>query len=86
VRVRRLYDWKDEISREHGISQTLYYRWWDRFLAGGKKGLANGHRDDQAHQTEIEKLKIIGKQAIQIEILKKPRSCSGQSDGGTGGE
>jgi hypothetical protein len=33
--------------------------------------------DDNAYKAEIEKLqKIIGKQAIQIEILKKPWSCS----------
>jgi transposase-like protein len=67
-----------EICREHGISQTLYYRWRDKFLEGGKKGLANGHRDDQAHRAEIEKLqKIIGKQAIQIEILKKTAELLG---------
>jgi len=61
-----------EICREHGISQTLYYRWRDKFLEGGKKGLANGYRDDSVYRAEIEKLqKIIGKQTIQIEILKK---------------
>jgi len=27
-----------EICREHKISQTLYYRWRDRFLESGKKG------------------------------------------------
>lgn len=61
-----------EVCREHRISQTLYYRWRDKFSEAGKKGLANGASDGNAHKAEIEKLqKIIGKQAIQIEILKK---------------
>ncbi len=61
-----------EICREHQISQTLYYRWRDKFLEAGKKGLINGAGDDNVYKSELEKLqKIIGKQAIQIEILKK---------------
>lgn len=61
-----------EICREHQISQTLYYRWRDRFLESGKKGLMNGSGDDNAYRVEIERLqRIIGKQTIQIEILKK---------------
>ena len=71
-----------EICREHKISQTLYYRWRDKFLEGGKKALGNGGGDESVYKAEIEKLqKIIGKQAIQIEILKKRRSFSGQSKG-----
>jgi len=67
-----------DICREHRISQTLYYRWRDRFLEGGKKGLANGVSDDAAYKAEIERLqKIIGKQAIQIEILKKTEELFG---------
>lgn len=61
-----------EICREHRISQTLYYRWRDKFLEGGKKALVNGASDENAYKAEIEKLqKLIGKQTIQIEILKK---------------
>jgi len=72
-----------EICREHPISQTLYYRWRDKFLEGGKRALVNGALDENAHKAEIERLqKIIGKQAIQIEILKKPRSYSGKGRGG----
>jgi len=67
-----------EICRQHRISQTLYYRWRDKFLEGGKKGLVNGAGDDNAYKAEIEKLqKIIGKQAIQIEILKKTAELFG---------
>ena len=67
-----------EICRQHRISQTLYYRWRDKFLEGGKKGLINGAGDDNAYKAEIEKLqKIIGKQTIQIEILKKTAELFG---------
>jgi transposase len=62
-----------EICREHQISQNLFYRWRDRFLEGGQKGLGPGTRDEaKALQVEIEKLqKIIGRQTIAIESLKK---------------
>jgi transposase-like protein len=68
-----------DICREHQISQTLYYRWRDKFLEAGKRGLVNGASDDNAYKAEIEKLqKIIGKQAIQIEILKKTEELFGR--------
>jgi transposase-like protein len=52
-----------EICREHQISQTLYYRWRNRFLEAGQKGLGIGNLDEtKALQVEIEKLeKIIGR-------------------------
>ena len=61
-----------EICRQHGISQNQYYLWRDQFLAGAQERLA-GRRpapgSDQAKIKELERL--IGRQAIQIEILKK---------------
>jgi len=65
-----------EICREHQISQTLYYRWRDRFLEAGQKGLSNGGgENEKALQAQIEKLeKIIGRQTIAIEALKKLKS------------
>lgn len=62
-----------EICRENGLSQTMYYKWRDAFLEGGKKALESGNKSyDRALEAEIEKLqKIIGKQAIEIEVLKK---------------
>ncbi len=55
----------------------LYYRWPDRFLEAGQKGLSNGGSEDETKvlQAQIEKLeKIIGRQTIAIEALKKLRS------------
>lgn len=67
-----------EICREHKISQSQYYKWRDRFLAGGQKALENAHSGDNAYKAEIEKLqKIIGKQTIKIEILKKTQELIG---------
>jgi hypothetical protein len=41
--------------------------------------LVNGASDDNAYRAEIEKLqKIMGKQAIQIEILKKTEELFGR--------
>ena len=67
-----------DICREHKISQTLYYRWRDKFLESGKKGLINRTPDDNHYKAEIERLqKIIGKQAIQIEIFLKKEELLG---------
>lgn len=62
-----------EICREHGISQTVFYRWRDRFLEGGQKALTNGAGDEvTVLRVEAEKLqRIIGRQTIAIEALKK---------------
>jgi transposase len=61
-----------QICRENKISQPQYYKWRDKFLESGKQGL-NGHsQQNNSHQAEIERLqKIIGKQTVTIEILKK---------------
>ncbi len=67
-----------EICQEHQISQGLYYRWRDKFLDGGKKALTNNYKDTNTYDTEIDKLqKLIGKQTIQIEILKKTAELFG---------
>ncbi len=65
-----------DICREHQISQALHYRWRDRFLEAGQKGLSDGGgEDEKALQAQIEKLeKIIGHQTIAIEALRKLKS------------
>jgi len=62
-----------ELCRKYQISEALYYRWRDKFLEGGKKALATTKDSyTKALEKRIEELeKIIGRQTIQIEILKK---------------
>ena len=61
-----------DICRKYQISETLFYRWRDRFLEGGKEGLADRNVADAGVKAKISELeRIIGKQAVQIEILKK---------------
>ncbi len=63
-----------ELCRKHGISQTMYYKWRDKFLEGGKKwltgnGISDGSKSEKAKIEELER--VIGKQAVEIQILKK---------------
>lgn len=65
-----------EICREHKVSEAMCYKWRDRFLEAGKKGL---ERKNAAASAEIEDAqrkireyeRIIGKLTVQNEILKK---------------
>ena len=62
-----------QICREHEISQAQYYKWRDKFLEGAKEELENGKKSRvQQLEEKIEELeKVIGKQTIVIETLKK---------------
>ena len=60
-----------EICRNHGIAVSLFYKWKEQFLEGGKKRL-EGKDPDKALIKEVENLKtIIGKMTIANEIFKK---------------
>lgn len=56
-----------EICREHKVSQTQFYKWRDRFLEGGKRGLDGriSSSDDSYLKQEIERLqKLLGKKEM----------------------
>lgn len=60
-----------ELSREYKIKDTLLARWRDQFLEAAPNIFARG----QASQTEEARIgeleRIIGKQVLELEILKK---------------
>ena len=59
------------ICREHGIAVSMFYKWKEQFLEGGKKEL-EGKDPDRPLIKEVENLKsIIGEMTIANEILKK---------------
>ena len=63
-----------ELCRKHGLSQAVYYKWRDKFLDGGKKALMNSSelssvKPEKSKLEEYEK--VIGRQTIEIQILKK---------------
>ena len=64
-----------EICRRYGISQTMYYRWRDRFLVGGERALREGRsrsareRELEARVRELERM--VGKLTLENETLKK---------------
>ena len=62
-----------ELCRKYQISETLYYKWRDKFLEGGRKAFLSPESDiEKELERRIEELeKIIGRQTVQIEILKK---------------
>ena len=63
-----------DLCRKHGLSQAVYYKWRDKFLDGGKKALMSpvqlsSANPDKSKLEEYEK--VIGRQTIEIQILKK---------------
>ena len=57
--------------QEHGIAVSLFYKWKEQFLEGGRKGL-EGNDPDKSLAKGVESLKaIIGEMTIANEILKK---------------
>lgn len=63
-----------DICIKHGVSQAWYYTQRDKFLEGGKRALVqpSGMNNNQAERAKIEELeKVIGRQTVEIQILKK---------------
>ena len=62
-----------ELCRRHGVSVVQFYRWKERFLEGGRKGLGISSKGNE-YQKEIDNLKrLVGDQALAIDTLKKSR-------------
>jgi transposase len=63
-----------DICRKYQIGESLFYRWRDKFLEAGSRALTSrqGSGPEADGKAKIaERERIIGKQAVKIEILKK---------------
>ena len=63
-----------DLCRRHGITQTTFYKWRDKFLDGGRASLEGngGTRSGDAEKARVAELeRVIGKQAVEIQVLKK---------------
>ncbi len=62
-----------QAAKEHGISDSLVYRWRDQALQGISEAFNNKKRKNQANSNADRDrlLKIIGEQACVIDTLKK---------------
>ncbi len=62
-----------QVCRERDITESLYYKWRDAFLERGAQVFEDqrsSQRDEQAERiAELERL--AGKQALELEMLKK---------------
>ncbi len=64
-----------EVCREHGISETLYYKWRDKLLEGGKAALRrpNEKRVEDAELKEAKKRiahleRALGRKTYELEV------------------
>lgn len=64
-----------ELCRRHGISQTLFSRWKDQFLAGGLERLGrntSASAEVQALKARVSELeRALGRQTYELEVLRK---------------
>lgn len=63
-----------ELSRQHGVKDTLIYKWKAQFLEGGRQALGRvkAQHPDQRLQAENTQLKkLLGEKALEIDILKQ---------------
>jgi transposase-like protein len=66
-----------QIARRHQVSETLIYRWREKFFEGGKAALAFEGRsgsggEKAALERQVDELqKLIGEQAVEIRFLKR---------------
>jgi len=63
-----------QICRDHNISETLFYKWRDRFMKAAKQAFKpnKGKNSDRVLRARIAELeRIIGQLTVENEILKK---------------
>jgi transposase len=68
-----------DVCREHGIAQSLFYKWRDKFMSGAIRGLSLANKNEQnGKASEIRQLKqLIGELTVENQILKKTQELMG---------
>ncbi len=62
-----------ELSRQHGVVESLIHKWKAQFLEYGKSAFRHGNAatPDKAFQAENDQLKkVLGEKVLEVEILK----------------
>lgn len=69
-----------EQCRRHQVDPSLFYKWREAFLAGGKKALESGHLPrEQALERENAELKqLVGELTLANGVLKKYSRQNGE--------
>jgi transposase-like protein len=61
-----------QICRERKIAESLYYKWRDAFLEQGVRVFeGRSSQDDERNERLAELERLAGKQALEIEILRR---------------
>ena len=68
-----------QVCREHGIAQSLFYKWRDKFMSGAIKGLSVPNKENHNGKAgEIRQLKqLIGELTVENQVLKKTQELMG---------
>lgn len=68
-----------QICRERQIAESLFYKWRDAFLERGASVFDDqrGKQQDEQAERVAELERLAGKQALEIEILKKAGNVLG---------
>jgi transposase len=69
----------EELSRLNKVAVHEITAWRDAFVENGSKGFRQARKDGK--QSELER--IIGKQQMEIELLKKKKTVFGKTQGNT---
>ncbi len=67
-----------EICREHGLKDTLFYRWKDEFLAGAPQafgGDVSASERAASAQRIAELERMVGRLSMELDAAKKSRGC-----------
>lgn len=66
-----------EIARQHGIHETLVYKWKRQFLEAGKHSFEDRrvvNAKEARLEKEVERLKtLLGEKVVELDVAKKAR-------------